>query len=39
MVAGRWVLRGRRLVTVDAEAAYARAREAARRLWERMAAL
>jgi putative selenium metabolism protein SsnA len=39
MVAGRWVLRGRRLVRVDAEAAQARAREAAPRLWERMAAL
>ena len=39
MVAGRWVVRDRRLVNVDVEAAYARAREAAPRLWERMAAL
>ncbi len=39
MVAGRWVVRNRRLVNVDVEAAYARAREAAPRLWERMAAL
>jgi putative selenium metabolism protein SsnA len=39
MVNGRWVVRGRRLVTLDEEAAYARARAAAPRLWERMAAL
>ncbi|HET8648183.1 MAG TPA: amidohydrolase family protein, partial [Vicinamibacteria bacterium] len=39
LVAGRWVVRGRRLATVDAAAACARAREAARALWGRMAAL
>ena len=39
MVAGRWVVRGRRLVTVDVEAAYARAGQAARALWRRMATL
>jgi len=39
MVAGRWVVRDRRVVNVEVEQAYARAREAARRLWERMAAL
>ena len=36
MVAGRWVVRDRRLVGVDAAAAFARAREAAPRLWARM---
>jgi putative selenium metabolism protein SsnA len=39
MVDGRWVVRGRRVVTVDEEAAFARARQAAPRLWGRMAAL
>lgn len=39
MVAGRWVVRGRRLVNVDAEKARARAREAALGLWQRKAAL
>jgi cytosine/adenosine deaminase-related metal-dependent hydrolase len=39
MVDGRWVVRDRKLVTVDAEAAFARAREAAPRLWQRMEAL
>jgi len=38
MVGGRWVVRDRTLVTVDAEAALARAREAAPRLWRRMEA-
>jgi len=37
MVAGRWVVRDRQLLTVDARAASARAREAAQALWERMA--
>jgi putative selenium metabolism protein SsnA len=37
MVAGRWIVRGRRLLTVDVEDAFARARAAARGLWERMA--
>jgi len=36
MVEGRWVVRDRKLLTVDAEAALARAREAAPRLWSRM---
>ena len=35
MVAGRFVVRDRRLVTVDAGAVFARAREAAPRLWSR----
>jgi putative selenium metabolism protein SsnA len=39
MVAGRWIVRQRRVVTVDADAAYARARQAASALWRRMAAL
>jgi putative selenium metabolism protein SsnA len=39
MVAGRWIVRDRRLVNVDVRAVSARAREAARRLWQRMAAL
>jgi putative selenium metabolism protein SsnA len=39
MVAGRWVVRGRRVLTVDAAAIRRRAREAARGLWDRMAAL
>jgi putative selenium metabolism protein SsnA len=36
MVDGRWVVRDRKVVTVDAELAFARAREAAPRLWRRM---
>ena len=36
MVAGRFVLRDRRIVTVDEAAVLARARDAAARLWERM---
>ena len=36
MVAGRWVVRARRLTGLDAAAAFARAREAARGLWTRM---
>ncbi|HSD66488.1 MAG TPA: amidohydrolase family protein [Vicinamibacteria bacterium] len=36
MVAGRFVLRDRRIVTVDEGAVLARARKAAERLWERM---
>jgi len=36
MVAGRWVVRDRRLVSVDAAAAFARARAAAAELWRRM---
>ena len=36
MVAGRWVVRDRRPVGVDAAAVSARAREAARALWNRM---
>jgi putative selenium metabolism protein SsnA len=36
MVAGRWVLRDRRLATVDAADAFARARNGARDLWSRM---
>jgi cytosine/adenosine deaminase-related metal-dependent hydrolase len=36
MVAGRWVLRDRRPVTVDAADAFARARTAARDVWSRM---
>jgi putative selenium metabolism protein SsnA len=36
MVAGRFVVRDRRVTTVDAAAAFARAREAARELWKRM---
>jgi putative selenium metabolism protein SsnA len=39
MVAGRWVVRGRRLQTVDHAALAARARPAAAALWERMAKL
>ena len=39
MVAGRWVVRDRQLLGVDAPAAFARARGAAPALWERMAAL
>lgn len=39
MVAGRLVVRDRRLTTLDAEAARARARRAAPVLWERMAHL
>jgi cytosine/adenosine deaminase-related metal-dependent hydrolase len=37
MVGGRWVVRDRRLVTVDAPALLARARTAAEALWQRMA--
>ncbi len=36
MVAGRWVVRDRQVVTVDAEAVLTRAREAAPGLWRRM---
>jgi len=36
MVAGRFVLRDRRIVHVDEEAVFARARRAAEALWERM---
>jgi hypothetical protein len=36
MVGGRWVVRDRRLVTVDAPALLARARTAAAALWQRM---
>lgn len=39
MVAGRWIVRDRRVLTVDAGAAFARARDAAQRLWTRMKAL
>jgi putative selenium metabolism protein SsnA len=39
MVAGRFVLRDRRITTVDEPAVLARARVAASRLWERMAGL
>ena len=39
MVEGRWVVRDRRVTTVDAEASLAWAREAAPRLWSRMEAL
>jgi cytosine/adenosine deaminase-related metal-dependent hydrolase len=39
MAAGRFVLRDRRIVSVDEAAVLARAQEAAGRLWERMAAL
>jgi putative selenium metabolism protein SsnA len=39
MVAGRFVLRDRRVVTVDEEVVLGRARGAATRLWERMRAL
>jgi putative selenium metabolism protein SsnA len=39
MVAGRWVVRDRRVLGFDAEAAYASARAAARRVWQRMEAL
>jgi putative selenium metabolism protein SsnA len=36
IVAGRWVLRDRRLASVDAGEAFARARSAARDVWSRM---
>ena len=36
MVAGRFVLRDRRLTTVDEASVFARARRAAARLWARM---
>jgi len=39
MVAGRWAVRDRRMAGVDAAAIFARARDAARDLWSRMAAL
>jgi len=39
MVAGRWVVRGRRVLTVDVPSVLARARSAAERLWEKMARL
>jgi putative selenium metabolism protein SsnA len=39
MVAGRWLVRDRRLTTVDVAAVTARARAAAARLWEGMARL
>jgi putative selenium metabolism protein SsnA len=39
LVAGRWVVRDRRLVALDVPAAWNRAREAARGLWRRMAEL
>jgi putative selenium metabolism protein SsnA len=39
MVAGRFIVRGRRLLTVDAATVFARARKAAPALWERMARL
>ncbi|PYQ20662.1 MAG: putative aminohydrolase SsnA [Acidobacteria bacterium] len=38
MVAGRWVMRERELAGVDAAAAFARARAAARDVWSRMGA-
>jgi len=39
IVGGRFVVRDRKVVTVDEAALAARAREAARRLWERMGAI
>jgi putative selenium metabolism protein SsnA len=39
MVRGRWVVRDRRVVTVDADAVFARARAAAEALWGRIARL
>jgi len=39
LVAGRWIVRDRRLARVDAAAVFARAREAARDVWSRMAAV
>jgi cytosine/adenosine deaminase-related metal-dependent hydrolase len=36
MAAGRWVVRGGRLMTVDTGAVFTRARAAAERLWARM---
>jgi cytosine/adenosine deaminase-related metal-dependent hydrolase len=39
MVAGRWVLRDRRAVSVDEAKAFAAARSAARDVWSRMASL
>jgi cytosine/adenosine deaminase-related metal-dependent hydrolase len=39
LVAGRWVVRDRRVVGVDAPAAFARARAEAERLWRRMEGL
>jgi putative selenium metabolism protein SsnA len=39
MVAGRFVVKDRRLTTLDADHALARARDAAAKLWARMAAL
>ena len=37
LVGGRWVVRGRRLVGIDLEETYARAREVASGLWKRLA--
>jgi putative selenium metabolism protein SsnA len=39
LVAGRWVVRDRRLLGVDVPAVFARARRASEALWERMAGL
>lgn len=39
MVAGRWTVRDRRMAGVDAAAIFVRARDAARDVWSRMAAL
>ena len=39
LVAGKWVVRERRLVSVDASAAFERARAVAPRVWERMGRL
>jgi putative selenium metabolism protein SsnA len=39
MVAGRWIVKDRRLTAVDARAVLARARTAAEALWDRMARL
>jgi cytosine/adenosine deaminase-related metal-dependent hydrolase len=36
MVAGRWIVRSRRVVTLDARAVYERARSSAAALWRRM---
>jgi cytosine/adenosine deaminase-related metal-dependent hydrolase len=36
MVAGRWLVRERRVVSLDAAAAFARARAAAPAIWRRM---
>jgi putative selenium metabolism protein SsnA len=39
MVAGRWVVRGRRVLTVDVPSVLARSRAGAERLWKKMARL